>query len=112
MISVITGKSYRIKPIIILNTWLRSVFDVAARLRDLGWVASYLSLMLIAAFGFVLWIQGLSVKMYFATQNPVSGASLVPAAHRVCHHAATRVKDEMSDCSETRAKMPSRTAAP
>jgi type IV secretory pathway TrbD component len=31
--------------------------------------------MLIAEFGFVLWIRGLSVKKYFATRDPVSGAT-------------------------------------
>ena len=34
-----------------------------------------LVLMLIAEFGFVLWIRGLSVKEYFATRDPVSGAA-------------------------------------
>ncbi len=32
-----------------------------------------LVLMLIAEFGFVLWIRGLSIKEYFATRDPVSG---------------------------------------
>ena len=31
--------------------------------------------MLIAEFGFVLWIRGLSIKGYFATRDPVSGAA-------------------------------------
>jgi hypothetical protein len=34
-----------------------------------------LFLMLIAEFGFVLWIRGLSVKEYFASRDPVSGAA-------------------------------------
>jgi ABC-type uncharacterized transport system permease subunit len=34
-----------------------------------------LVLMLIAEFGFVLWIRGLSIKEYFATRDPVSGAA-------------------------------------
>ncbi len=32
-------------------------------------------LMLIAEFGFVLWIRGLSIREYFATRDPVSGAA-------------------------------------
>ena len=34
-----------------------------------------LALMLIAEFGFVLWIRGLPIKEYFATRDPVSGAA-------------------------------------
>jgi hypothetical protein len=34
-----------------------------------------LVLMLIAEFGFVLWIRGLSIKEYFATRDPVAGAA-------------------------------------
>ena len=34
-----------------------------------------LVLMLISEFGFVLWIRGLSIKEYFATRDPVSGAA-------------------------------------
>jgi type IV secretory pathway TrbD component len=34
-----------------------------------------LVLMLIAEFGFVLWIRGLSIKEYFATRDPVSGTA-------------------------------------
>ncbi len=34
-----------------------------------------LVLMLIAEFGFVLWIRGLSIKKYFATRDRVSGAA-------------------------------------
>lgn len=34
-----------------------------------------LVLMLIAEFGFVLWIRGLSIREYFATRDPVSGAA-------------------------------------
>ena len=44
----------------------------SARL-EMGCIA--LTLMLIAEFGFVLWIRGLSVKEYFATRDPVSGAA-------------------------------------
>ena len=29
--------------------------------------------MLVAEFGFVLWIRGLSIRQYFATRDPVSG---------------------------------------
>ena len=34
-----------------------------------------LVLMLIAEFGFVLWVRGISIKEYFATRDPVSGAA-------------------------------------
>ena len=44
----------------------------SARL-EMGCMA--LVLMLIAEFGFVLWIRGLSVKEYFASRDPVSGAA-------------------------------------
>lgn len=42
----------------------------SARLR-MGCIA--LLLMLVAEFGFVLWIRGLSIKDYLATRDPVSG---------------------------------------
>jgi hypothetical protein len=41
----------------------------------LGMGCMALVLMLIAEFGFVLWIRGLSIKGYFATRDPVSGAA-------------------------------------
>ena len=44
----------------------------SARL-EMGCIA--LVLMLIAEFGFVLWIRGLSIKEYFSTRDPVSGAA-------------------------------------
>lgn len=44
----------------------------SARL-EMGCIA--IVLMLIAEFGFVLWIRGLSIKEYFATRDPVSGAA-------------------------------------
>ena len=44
----------------------------SARL-EMGCMA--LVLMLIAEVGFVLWIRGLSIKEYFATRDPVSGAA-------------------------------------
>ena len=34
-----------------------------------------LVLMLVAEFGFVLWIRGLSIKEYFSTRDPVSGTA-------------------------------------
>jgi hypothetical protein len=34
-----------------------------------------LVLMLVAEFGFVLWIRGLSTKEYFSTRDPVSGSA-------------------------------------
>lgn len=44
-------------------------------LPDLKMGCMALVLMLIAEFGFVLWIRGLSIKEYFATRDPVSGAA-------------------------------------
>jgi hypothetical protein len=41
----------------------------------LGMGSTALVLMLIAEFGFVLWIRGLSIKDYFATRDPVAGAA-------------------------------------
>lgn len=43
---------------------------LSARLRMGGFA---LLLMLVAEFGFVLWIRGLSIRDYFATRDPVSG---------------------------------------
>jgi type IV secretory pathway TrbD component len=44
---------------------------LSARL-GMGCIA--LALMLVAEFGFVLWIRSLSIKDYLATRDPVSGA--------------------------------------
>lgn len=44
----------------------------SARL-EMGCVA--LVLMLIAEFGFVLWVRGFSIKAYFSTRDPVAGAA-------------------------------------
>jgi len=41
----------------------------------LGMGCIALVLMLIAEFGFVLWIRGLSIKEYLATRDPVSGTA-------------------------------------
>ena len=41
----------------------------------LGMGCIALVLMLIVEFGFVLWIRSLSIKEYFATRDPVSGAA-------------------------------------
>ena len=46
-------------------------FVPSARL-GIGGIA--LGLLLLAEFGFVLWIRGLSIRQYFATRNRVSGA--------------------------------------
>jgi hypothetical protein len=45
--------------------------SVASRRLGMGLVA--LGLMLVAEFGLVLWLRGLSIKEYFATRDPVSG---------------------------------------
>jgi hypothetical protein len=39
----------------------------------LGMGCIALVLMLVAEFGFVLWVRGLSIKDYLATRDPVSG---------------------------------------
>ena len=41
----------------------------------LGMGCIALAFMLIAEFGFVLWIRGFSIKEYFATRDPVSGTA-------------------------------------
>ena len=43
--------------------------------RRLGLGCIALTLMLLAEFGFVLWIRGLSIREYFATRDPVSGTA-------------------------------------
>jgi len=54
----------------VLHLWVPSTWSTRL---EMGCIA--LALMLIAEFGFVLWIRGLSVKKYFATRDPVSGAA-------------------------------------
>jgi type IV secretory pathway TrbD component len=44
---------------------------VASNRLGMGFVA--LGLMLVAEFGLVLWLRGLSIKEYLATRDPVSG---------------------------------------
>ena len=39
----------------------------------LGMGGSALGLMLVAEFGFVMWLRGLSIREYLATRDPVSG---------------------------------------
>lgn len=41
----------------------------------LGMGCTALVLMLVAEFGLVLWIRGISIKNYLATRDPVSGAA-------------------------------------
>jgi len=41
----------------------------------LGMGCIALAFMLVAEFGFVLWIRGLTIKDYLATRDPVSGAA-------------------------------------
>jgi hypothetical protein len=48
-----------------------AVPSVPSRRLGMGLVA--LGLMLVAEFGFVLWLRGLSIKEYLATRDPVSG---------------------------------------
>jgi len=48
-----------------------SVPSVSSARLGMGCIA--LILMLVAEFGFVLWIRGLSIRQYFATRDPVSG---------------------------------------
>lgn len=52
--------------------WLSVPMMWSARL-GMGCIA--LTLMLIAEFGFVLWIRGISIKEYFASRDPVSGGA-------------------------------------
>jgi hypothetical protein len=53
-------------------TVLRLSVPRASSVRlGMGFIA--LALMLVAEFGFVLWIRGLSIRDYLATRDPVSG---------------------------------------
>ena len=54
----------------------------------MGFVA--LGLMLVAEFGFVLWLRGLSIREYLATRDPVSGTVYYLMLGGFCHHAASR----------------------
>lgn len=49
-----------------------AVPSVAFSRLGMGFVA--LGLMLVAEFGIVLWLRGLSIREYLATRDPVSGA--------------------------------------
>jgi len=59
---------------VITARWIVARFAVPtmalARL-ELGGIA--LALMLLAEFGLVAWLRGISIKKYFATRDPVSG---------------------------------------
>jgi type IV secretory pathway TrbD component len=61
---------------IVAARWIVLRFSVAmmwsARL-GMGCIA--LVLMLVAEFGFVLWIRGISIRDYLATRDPVSGTA-------------------------------------
>jgi type IV secretory pathway TrbD component len=50
---------------------LRLVVPVASARLGMGFIA--LLLLLIAEFGFVLWLRGLTIREYSASRNPVSG---------------------------------------
>jgi hypothetical protein len=52
---------------------LRGVRPMLSARIGMGCIA--LVLMLVAEFGFVLWIRGLSIKEYFSTRDPVSGTA-------------------------------------
>src|SRR5436309_15879898 len=54
----------------------------------MGFVA--LGLMLVAEFGFVLWLRRLSIIEYLATRGPCVGNGLLRDAGCFCHHAASR----------------------
>ena len=54
-------------------TVLRLVVPPMSAQIGMGCIA--LVLMLVAEFGFVLWIRGLSTKEYFSTRDPVSGSA-------------------------------------
>jgi len=68
-------------PIMLVVTIVAARWTVLRLLVPMMWSARIemgcmaLVLMLIAEFGFVLWIRGLSIKEYFATRDPVSGAA-------------------------------------
>jgi hypothetical protein len=60
--------------IILAACWIVRHFAVpftSSRRLGIGFIA--LGFLLVAEFGFVLWLQGLSVSGYLATRDPVSG---------------------------------------
>lgn len=67
-------------PIILVVTIVAARWTVLRLSVPMMWSARLegcmaLVLMLIAEFGFVLWIRGLSIKEYFAMRDPVSGTA-------------------------------------
>ena len=63
---------------------------VPCPLSRLGMGLVALGLMLVAEFGLVLWLRGLSIKEYLATRDPVSGTVYYVMLWSVRHHAASR----------------------
>ena len=59
---------------IVATRWIVSRLAVRSMLSArLGMACIALGLLLIAEFGLVLWLRGLSVREYLATRDPVSG---------------------------------------
>ncbi len=57
---------------IVVARWIVHLLpSVPSSRLGMGFVA--LGLMLVAEFGFVLWLRGLSIREYLATRDPVSG---------------------------------------
>ena len=65
-----------------------AVPSVPSSRLGMGFVA--LGLMLVAEFGFVLWLRRLSIREYLATRDPVSGTVYYLMLGGFCHHAASR----------------------
>jgi hypothetical protein len=64
-----------------------------------------LVLMLIAEFGFVLWISGFLDHGVLRHPRPSVGSSLLPAAHGVCDHAAARGQKMSPSCGHALANL-------
>ena len=68
-------------PIMLVITFVAARWTVLRLSVPMMWSARLemgcmaLVLMLVAELGFVLWVRGLSIKEYFATRDPVSGAA-------------------------------------
>jgi len=65
-----------------------AVPSVPSSRLGMGFVAP--GLMLVAEFGFVLWLRRLSIREYLATRGPCVGNGLLRDAGCFCHHAASR----------------------
>jgi hypothetical protein len=75
--------------IVIAARWTVRSLPASTRAARLAMGCIALVLMLVAEFGFVLWLRGIGIRQYLATRDPVSGTAyyvmlvifaLIPAA--------------------------------